>query len=534
MKVLDDAARAAVRSVIATHQAQLAALPGYVAAEPGFPLVDGRFLREPAVIVLVDRKRPLSEVPVAERAPRQLGPYRVCVMQADPARQLAASADFEDTVNALAEAAVGLVYKPPAGQPIDKVYNVKQPFLCHVGPDAGWPVLRPFLEGTMRSLSVAMYDFNADHVAQVFIDLVRNGGIAAALSWDDGMTKEEQVIRKKLRKLQQEADFTAWLVQCGKGRRFASAYHEKVAVRDGKAFWLSSGNWSKRSQPDIDPVATPAQAKGMFSKGNREWHVICNDAVLSKVFEKYILHDLKASEKEEADGAADAALDVAPKLTLPDVFVPLDHLLEQAVAFAGPVVPVEPARLPAVKTTVKVQPVLTPDNYLPHINELIDSAQVSLYLQFAYITWSDADKDADFRALLRKLAERSTEPDLDLRIILGSTSAADNIRKLVEAGCNQDVFRVQGSIHNKGIIVDGQVVLVSSTNWSGDGVLRNRDAGLIIHNEEVAQYYQQVFLDDWDSRAKSRVDDDPPVTLASAGAPTPPGMVRMSWSDYHG
>ncbi|MNT54307.1 hypothetical protein D3C72_1914600 [compost metagenome] len=96
------------------------------------------------------------------------------------------------------------------------------------------------------------------------------------------------------------------------------------------------------------------------------------------------------------------------------------------------------------------------------------------------------------------------------------------------------MFRVQGSIHNKGIIVDGQAVLVSSTNWSGDGVLRNRDAGLIIHNEEVAQYYQQVFLDDWDSRAKSRVDDDPPVTLASAGAPTPPGMVRMSWSDYHG
>lgn len=36
MKVLDDAARAAVRSVIATHQAQLAALPGYVAAGQAF------------------------------------------------------------------------------------------------------------------------------------------------------------------------------------------------------------------------------------------------------------------------------------------------------------------------------------------------------------------------------------------------------------------------------------------------------------------------------------------------------------------
>lgn len=105
---------------------------------------------------------------------------------------------------------------------------------------------------------------------------------------------------------------------------------------------------------------------------------------------------------------------------------------------------------------------------------------------------------------------------------MGNNSAAEKIRKLVEAGFNQDVFGVQGSIHNKGIIVDGKTVLVSSTNWSGDGVLRNRDAGLIIHNEEVAQCYLQVFLDDWDSRAKSRKEDDPPVTIASENVPTPP------------
>jgi len=534
MRALDDAARAAVQSEIATYMNQLAALPGFVAAEPGFPLVDGRFLREPAVIVLVDQKKPASDLLAAERMPRQLGPYRVCVMQADPERQLASSAAFEDTMSVLAEASADLVYEPPAGEPIDKPYQVEKPFLCHVGPDAGWPVLKPFLEGTKKELSVAMYDFNADYIAKTFIDLVREGAIKASLSWDDGMTQDEQAIRKKLRTLQQQADLTAWLVQCGKGRRFASAYHEKVAVRDHTAFWLSSGNWSKRSQPDIDPVGDPMQAKGMYSKGNREWHIICDDPELSKVFEAYILHDLAASEQEEADGAADAALEHAVKFTLPDLFVPIDSLLDQAMELAAPAEPVEPARLPSTRTSVQVQPVLTPDNYLEHINALIDSAQTSLYLQFAYITWSDADKDADFRELLLKLAQMSDRPDLDMRIIMGNNSAAEKIRKLVQAGFNQDVFRVQGNIHNKGIIVDGKVVLVSSTNWSGDGVLRNRDAGLIIHNEEVAQYYQQVFLDDWDSRARSRVEDDPPVTLALEDAPTPPGMVRMSWGDYHG
>jgi len=50
--------------------------------------------------------------------------------------------------------------------------------------------------------------------------------------------------------------------------------------------------------------------------------------------------------------------------------------------------------------------------------------------------------------------------------------------------------------------VDGETVLVSSANWSGDGVLRNRDAGLIIRNSEIAGYYQKVFVDDWEKRSQ--------------------------------
>ncbi len=51
--------------------------------------------------------------------------------------------------------------------------------------------------------------------------------------------------------------------------------------------------------------------------------------------------------------------------------------------------------------------------------------------------------------------------------------------------------------HNKGIIVDGKIVLVCSINWSPTSVRKNREAGLIIENEQVAQYYTQLFLNDW-------------------------------------
>jgi phosphatidylserine/phosphatidylglycerophosphate/cardiolipin synthase-like enzyme len=136
--------------------------------------------------------------------------------------------------------------------------------------------------------------------------------------------------------------------------------------------------------------------------------------------------------------------------------------------------------------------------------------------------------------MLSVLADLSYQSDMDVRIIVGSNSAADKIRKLVEAGFKETVFRVQGNIHNKGIVVDGKIVLVSSANWSSDGVLRNRDAGLIIHDEEIAGYYQQVFLDDWESRARATLDDDPRVIVATDDAVTPAGMVRMSWRDYYG
>jgi len=533
MRRLDAASRAAVSQVIAAHKAQLAAIPGFISAEAGFAVVDGAILREPAILVFVRQKKPLDSLLAEARAPRQLGPYRVSVLQAGPERQLEANtAAFGEMASRLAESSDDLTYEKIAGNPIDVTYQVKQPFLCHVGPDAGWPTLKPFLEAAEQTLSVAMYDLNADYIAKSFIDLVRANDLKVVLTWDDGMTAPETAIRKQLKQAL-GVRLDGWLVRCGAARRFASAYHEKVAVRDSEAFWLSSGNWSLRSQPNIDPIAKPSEAKGMYSKGNREWHVIVEDASLAKLFERYIRYDRDGSEAEQQGGDPGAALDVEDQPRLPDVFVPLEDLLAGA-ELAGPPEPVAPQSLPSTPREVTVRPLLTPDNYLERIVELLESATRSIYLQFAYINWSDAAKDKRFRSLLTRLGELSYKPGLDMRIILGDSDAADKIRKLAEAGFNDQVFRVQGSIHNKGIIVDGAAVLVSSANWSGDGVLRNRDAGLIIYDPEVAGYYQSVFLDDWDNRARIRLDNGPRAILAEEGEPAPPGMVRMSWREFYG
>jgi phosphatidylserine/phosphatidylglycerophosphate/cardiolipin synthase-like enzyme len=529
MRVFDADAKRAVRAVIDENWDKLKAIPGFVSAEPGFPIIDGTVHKEPAIIVFVAQKRPPTELLPEDRAPRQLGPYRVSVMQADPLKQvmnLMAGSEIADSVE---ESDANLTYEPIEGNPIEtQSFKVKKPILCHSGPDAGWPVLKKFIEDTRKTISLAMYDFNAEYIAKTFIETVRDKDLKAVVTWDDGMTAPETKIRKNLRsKLKDQLD--GWIVRCGSSRRFASAYHEKVMVRDSKDFWLSSGNWSLRSQPDIDPVGEPSDAKGMYSKGNREWHVIVDDEPLAKLFEQYIKHDRDGSEAESEGG--DMELDAESIPRLPDLFVPVDALYDADDVADAPS-PVAPAVLPTTPRDIVVVPVLTPDNYLGRINALIASAKRSIYLQYAYITYSDKPADQGFTEMLAALAELSNRSGLDVRIIVGSTGAADKIRLLVEAGFNETVFRSQSSVHNKGIVVDGERVLVSSANWSGDGVLRNRDAGLIIHDKEIAGYYQDIFLYDWENRASSYIEDDPPVTIATEGEETPPGMVRMPWRDY--
>ena len=88
MAVLTKQAQRKVQQVIDDNVAELRKIPGFVAAEPGFPLVDGTFVTKPAIIVLVNYKRPLSHLLDEELAPRRLGGYPVHVMQADPVRQL--------------------------------------------------------------------------------------------------------------------------------------------------------------------------------------------------------------------------------------------------------------------------------------------------------------------------------------------------------------------------------------------------------------------------------------------------------------
>jgi phosphatidylserine/phosphatidylglycerophosphate/cardiolipin synthase-like enzyme len=276
---------------------------------------------------------------------------------------------------------------------------------------------------------------------------------------------------------------------------FPTAYHIKVAVKDHDSFWLSSGNWNNSNQPDINPFPkSNPQIDAIAKKSDRDWHVIVQHAGLAKTFEAYLQHDLAAATPLQVGASTPAlpskAANLSPEKPIAGSITPAQYF--------------EPLQI--ANEAVKIQPILTPDagagNYATNILNLIQSARKSLYIQTQYIHLSPAGTDAGFQALIDAVKGKM-KAGLDVRIILSEFEATGNWLELLQAaGLDMSAVRIQNGVHNKGIVVDSETVVVGSQNWSGDAVLRNRDASLIIYHQGAAQYFEQIFIHDWTTLAK--------------------------------
>ncbi len=368
-------------------------------------------------------------------------------------------------------------------------------------PDTGWPTLKAFLAATTQTLTVGLYDFTSAHIAQAVTASLSGKQLNLVLDHPAKNPTADQTDATTVSQLRQalgqgftqawalnhaDPDATAWI--------FPSAYHIKVAVRDRSVFWLSSGNWNNSNQPDIDPVNVQADAPKARHR-DRDWHVVVEQPQLAGVFEDFIRNDLQiASGHNKPPEAA------GPPLTPP----PLGS--SQTPRFAQ----FFPAA--SVTGTIKITPLLTPDPgvYAGAIRDLIASATQTLYMQFQYIEPPKAsDTTAQpFTDLINAVIDRQ-QHGVEVKIIMREVETVGYLEQLQTMGLNVvSNVKIQKNVHNKGIIVDGATVLVSSQNWSADGTLRNRDAGVIIHHQDAAKYFQQVFLHDWENLATAKAASD--------------------------
>jgi phosphatidylserine/phosphatidylglycerophosphate/cardiolipin synthase-like enzyme len=389
----------------------------------------------------------------------------------------------------------------------------KMTIVAYASPDDGFSVLSDFLKATTSDLTIGMYDFTSADLLASVTGTVKSKALNFRMVLDhpprnptanqtDDQTRTAILASDKNAAInwaltRNDPAVTEWI--------FPTAYHIKVVVRDDKAMWLSSGNFNVSNQPNLkakDPK------RGSLANADRDWHLIVMDEQLAALYKAYLDNDF--SMAQAGQGAGDAATHAKIHQAVQAFQAESSKSSTRPTAVSKASV-FELGKNRVFKNVdVTVQPLLTPDKgthtsmYVDQVLALIQSAKKTVYMQTQYVHVSDKPEDKDFMLLVSALSE-AHKKGLDVRLI---TSQFENtgqwIEKLKPFQLDQ-VLRIQQRVHNKGIVVDSNAVLVSSQNWSADGTLRNRDAGMIIQNAAIAAYFEAIFLDDWVNRAEEKI-----------------------------
>ena len=121
---------------------------------------------------------------------------------------------------------------------------------------------------------------------------------------------------------------------------------------------------------------------------------------------------------------------------------------------------------------------------------LMDSAESSLDVML-YQFSNPAMKDALASAVARGVKVRII---LEPRVGSNYDTAAFLAQNGVEVRWATKNYT---NTHSKTIVIDGNRVIVGSTNWSRQAMASNRESSVVIESAELASQFQAVFEEDW-------------------------------------
>ncbi|MHA1930850.1 MAG: phospholipase D-like domain-containing protein [Candidatus Thorarchaeota archaeon] len=251
--------------------------------------------------------------------------------------------------------------------------------------------------------------------------------------------------------------------------------HQKFVIIDNKTTIVHAGNWAKTSFPEDG------------KKANREWSIAMTDLEVTGYYRNVFDGDwLNGSYYHTDNGTGSALSYYQSGSSYPRPF-------SEAGEFSGP---------------MNVTPIFSPDTSIQGILYMINSAQATLDIQIPY--FSNTDEGGSVNQIVDAILAAKAR-GVTVRII---TEEDYDFLELEELMIEHDIpvlwaDSTWGVLHNKGIIVDGRMVLISSINYSDNSIENNREAGVIIENEEVAQWYQDIYDFDWgigDSDAMEEVN----------------------------
>lgn len=369
---------------------------------------------------------------------------------------------------------------------------------AYTSPDSSYSVLAGLFNGARKTIDLNIYSFTSMQVAGLLADASRRGVMVRVLIEASSLGAVGDHERFVAQLIHESGGQVRWIMnQPGAGVYGRYVYnHAKYGVVDGERAFVQSEN--------LGPTGVPRDN----TSGNRGWGVALPSQpladYLSRVFEADWNPghgDIFPYKEGTIFGPPSPGSSPLPELP-PGSY---------------------PHPFPALTLTdsVQVTPVLAPDHALLEtrgITGLIRSARRSILVEQLYIyahwgpkTGSPEEHPNLFLEELIRAARRGVK----VRILLSDTyvdPSAPKDNAWTAAYVNRiaslegldmqarlmrtDLVKVE-KLHNKGLVIDGERVLVSSINWSLNSPANNREVGLILEHPAIASFYSDVFTYDW-------------------------------------
>ena len=319
------------------------------------------------------------------------------------------------------------------------------------GPDSAYDVVYNSVLNAKTSFYLEVYTLSSEALVDALIAAKGRGvNVIVLLSHDRVSGYEDDYTEESAYRLNDNGIDVLWTSSTF---RFT---HAKFWVVDSQTAYVYSGNWAPSSIP-VSPAA----------RTNREMGLAFNDTLIAEYYENVFFDDMLISTPYTA---------ITPTGSLQ---------AEDSGTYTHPF----------TQTTIteyaEVTPIFSPDNSYELVSELIQSAQSTIDVELQYIKF---DCDA-----LNDLIDAALR-GVSVRVLIPKPGVSnENVTEvLINAGASVRFFKGLGHNHNKYISVDGEIVQISSINWSNNSFVNNREAGAIVKNPTVASYFKAIFDFDWD------------------------------------
>ncbi len=343
----------------------------------------------------------------------------------------------------------------------DRRYDAQVlPFLF---PDSGGVPAYKALESAERTVQVSMYILSCRNVYGLLCEL-EDRGVEVTLLLEAAPLGVDLVPYVPLMKSLEDHGGEVLLIGGTDEDRFPYM-HAKYAIIDGYKVVVTTENWTADNMNgEVRPCSYSDDV------GNRGWGAVIESADYAGFMERVFRNDSSL-----AYGDVKRFSDEYPNARA-----------------AGSLYYVSPSDSYGRMYQADVVPFLSPDGsfraeayYMDITSERLYSEQQSIGSSF---------RDAEEGTPLWNMAQ-AVARGVDARLVLEASSAGTYAYSLCVSTGIKAASMSFPYVHNKGLVCD-DIAIVASVNWTDNSFSRNREYGVAIESEEVADFFAEAFVSD--------------------------------------